>query len=139
MKKVTRFLTSLTIASILLLSSCTKNDDVIPDDSGNTNQSKFAGSWAVSENSKIYGASTYNASITDSSNTSYVFISYLYGFHKKIVASVNASTLTIPSQIIEGNQVTGSGTLENSKRLSFKYYVKITAKQTDTVSAVFTR
>jgi hypothetical protein len=135
---VTHFFTIIAAGGMLFFSACTKDDDLQPDDPSG-DQSQFAGNWSVSETSKIYGVSTYNASIADSSNTNYVLISYIYGFHTKTRATVSGNSLTISSQVIEGNQVSGSGTLENARRLSLKYYVKISSKQTDTVTATFTK
>lgn len=139
MKKAARLLTLITVCGVLFFSSCTKDDGTDPDDPTADDQTKFKGNWAVSEVSKDFGSSTYNLTIADSSNASYVLIAYLYSFRKKTYATVNGNSMTIPTQIIEGNEVSGNGTLENSKRISLKYFVKSTKTHYDTVTAVLTK
>ncbi len=138
MRKAANILALLTIGSILFFSSCAKEDDLEPNDPTDA-ETKFKGNWAVSEKSKDFGTSTYNLTITDSTNSNYVLIAYLYGFGKKTHATVNGNSMTIPTQIIEGNEVSGNGTLENARRISLKYLVKTTKTHYDTVTAVLTK
>ncbi len=90
------------------------------------------------KNSKEYGTSTYVATI-DYATAATVTINKLYSLSKGTVASVNGNNLTIQSQTIDGLNIFGTGTRENNNRISFKYYVQLTAKKADTVSSVFTR
>lgn len=132
---------SLSVAAILFgtlfLASCAKEDEPIPNDSNP--RTKFNGNWYVNEKSKDYGPSTYNLTITDSSNASYILIAYLYGFNKKTYATVNGNSLIIPNQIIQGSNVSGSGMLTSASRMDLKYFVKTTATHYDTVTAVLTK
>ena len=116
------------------MSACTKEDDVTPQDDSTT----FNGKWNVSENSKEYGTSTYVATI-DYATAATVTINKLYSLTKGTVASFSGNNLTIQPQTIDGVTLSGTGVRENSNRISFKYYVELTAKKTDTVSSVFTR
>ncbi len=139
MRKVMNVFALLGMSSILFFSSCAKEDSTDPTDPTEDAQTKFKGNWAVQEKSKDFGSSTYNVTISDSSNASYLLIAYLYGYHKKTVATVNGSNMIIPKQIIEGGEVVGSGVLENSKRISLKWTVKTTTTHYDTVTAVLTK
>lgn len=131
MKNVLRLAGCMSILAIAL-SSCTKEDDVKPEDDSQI----YNGSWNVSENSKEYGTSKYTVTINYLSSAS-VTINKLYSLTKGTVASVNGNNLTIQPQTIDWVSLSGTGVRENSNRLSFKYYVKLTAKKTDTVTICF--
>jgi len=134
MKNVFRIVGCVSVFMMTVLSSCTKEDNVTPDDNG----SSLAGTWNVSENSKEYGPSTYTATI-DVANSTDLTINGLYSLSKGTVAIINGSNLTIQSQIIDGVSISGTGVKENANRVTLKYFVKLTAKKTDTVSSTFTR
>ncbi len=133
-----KFLIFICFSSIVLLSSCAKEEPLDPTDPTDV-RAKFRGNWAVKENSKEYGPSTYNVTITDEVASTNILIAYLYSFKGKTVASVNQSNITIPTQTIDGVNVSGSGLLENSNRISLKYTVQITKAKYDTVIAVLTK
>lgn len=134
MKKVVRIASCFTMMMIAF-SSCTKDDNVTPDD---VDPDTFIGTWNVSETSKEYGASTYVATISSTTGSS-VIINRLYSLTKGTNATVSGKNLTIQPQTIDGLTISGSAVLENVNRISFKYYVQITAKKADTVSSVFTK
>ncbi|MDF2437083.1 MAG: hypothetical protein K0Q95_1459 [Bacteroidota bacterium] len=139
MKKIIPFILAGSLCSALLFSGCEKEEEPEPSTPGATDpRDAFNGNWAVSENSTETGASTYNLTISDSSNASYLLIAYLWGTHTKIRGTVSGSTLTIPSQIVEGNSFSGAGVLANSGRLNITYWVNQGAS-VDTVTAVLTK
>ncbi|HET6227277.1 MAG TPA: hypothetical protein VFF27_13420 [Bacteroidia bacterium] len=135
MKKAVRIASCAMVMLMVALSSCTKDEDVVPDDAP---PETFNGTWNVSENSKEYGASTYVATISSTTGSA-VVINRLYSLTKGTNATVSGKNLTIPSQTIDGLNISGSALLENANRISFKYYVQITAKKTDTVASIFTK
>lgn len=139
MKKAVNLLLAAAFIGTLFLASCAPEEDpqVTPENSDP--RDKFHGNWTVSENSVDYGASTYNCTITDSSASPYIFIAYLYGFNKKIYSSVSGSSFSIPSQIVQGNSVTGSGVLVNANQINLTYYVQTSISHTDTVTATLTK
>lgn len=123
---------------ILFLASCAKDDTSDPTNPQNTD--KFSGNWQISEDSKIYGKSTYNLVISeDPNNTANRFISYLYGFKTKTTATVNGSNISITKQTIDGQNVSGSGVLANNTQINLTYYVQSTATKYDTVTAILTK
>lgn len=138
MKKLISLSASILFFGILFLASCAKEEDE-PEPANSDPRARFHGNWAVSENSKDYGPSTYNVTVTDSSNTSHILIGYLYGFNKRTYATVSGNSISIPSQTIQGNNVSGSGVLTSSTRMDLKYLVQTTSTHYDTITAVLTK
>jgi hypothetical protein len=125
--------------SMVLFSSCAKENETNPDDPTTADQTKFKGNWTVAEESTDFGKSTYSATIADSADGSHLLIAYLYHFHKKAYATVNGNTMSIPAQVIEGVSLSGTGTLENSKRLTLKCLVQTTKTHGDSVTFTLTK
>lgn len=123
----------------LAISSCDPENDQTAAPTSNDAREKFHGNWAVAENSKDYGSATYYCTIVDSSLAPYISIAYLYGFNKKIYSSVSASSIVIPTQTVEGNNVSGNATLINDTKINLIYYVQTTTSHFDTVTAVLTK
>ncbi|MFY9310476.1 MAG: hypothetical protein WAQ28_15635 [Bacteroidia bacterium] len=139
MKNAIQLLLAVIFTGTLFLTSCAPEDDEQPTPTSSDPRDKFHGNWAVSENSVDYGPSTYNCTISDSSASPYIFIAYLYGFNKKLYSSVSGSNFSIPSQIIQGNSVTGNGVLVNANQINLTYYVQTSISHTDTVTATLTK
>lgn len=137
MKKIFLFASAAILMGTLFLSSCAKTDDVNPT-TGDARE-KFLANWYVSENSVDFGTSTYNVTITDSTNASYILFAYLYGYNRKISATVSGNNFSIPAQTIQGNTVSGSGTLTSTNRIDMTYLVRTTGTHYDTVRAVLTK
>jgi len=134
MKKLLSLYSAAALFGILFITSCAKEEDE-PQPTGPT----FRGNWAVSEKSKDFGSSTYNLTISDSSNASYILIAYLYGFNKKTYGIVSGNNFTIPVQSIQGNNVSGTGALKNVNRIEISYLVQTTSTHYDTVGVVLTK
>jgi hypothetical protein len=139
MKKIFNILLATVLMSTLFLASCATDETEEPTPTTTDAREKFHGNWAVSENSTDFGPSTYNCTITDSSVSPYVFIAYLYGFNKKIYSSVSGNSITIPVQIIQGQNVSGNGTLVNADQINLTYYVKTSSTHSDTITATLTK
>ena len=127
------------IFGAVFITSCSTEDDPAATPASSDPRDKFHGNWNVSENSKDYGSSTYNCTITDSSNASHMLIAYLYGFNKKAYSTVSGNNFSIPTQIIQGNNVSGNGALMNTNQINLTYYVQTTSSHYDTVTAVLTK
>lgn len=134
MKINSLLLVSTFLSLPLFFDSCSKEQDPKPTTSSDPN-AKFLGNWIVTENSKLYGPSTYNLTISDSTNNTYILFAYLYGFKTKIKATTSNSNIVIPSQIIEGNSVSGTGLSVSDKQINLTYYVN-SGLNKDTVSSV---
>ena len=139
MKKIIPVSLVAVFCTMLFLASCTKEDNTQNAPTNADPRASFVGNWHVSENSKDYGTSTYNVTNTDSSDASHILIAYLYGFNKKTYATISGSTLSIPQQIIQGNKISGSGTLVNDTHLNLSYLVQTTTTHYDTVSATLVK
>lgn len=140
MKKLLSFAFAGSLFAALMFTGCAKDDETQPETSptGTDPRAAFAGTWAISENSTQTGAATYNVTISDSSNASFLQLAYLYGYHTKIRGTVSGSTMTIPSQVVEGNSVSGTATLANTRRINLTYWVN-QGSATDTITAILTK
>jgi hypothetical protein len=139
MKKIFNILIATVLMSTLFLASCATDETEEPTPTTTDAREKFHGNWSVSENSTDFGTSTYNCTITDSSVSPYIFIAYLYGFNKKIYSSVSGNNITIPVQTIQGQNVSGNGTLVNADQINLTYYVRTTSVHYDTITATLTK
>ena len=139
MKKITIIFAALCVGGILFFSSCAK-EEIEPIDTSGDDLSRFKGDWLVSENSVDNGKSTYNVTIADSATAYFLQIAFLYNLKsKKTYISASGNEITIPKQLISGLYISGTGTLENSKRITLKYLVQSTKTHYDTVTAVLTK
>lgn len=140
MKKVTLFLSALTLTGTLFLASCSKTDDPTTSQSSSSDpRDRFLGSWFNNENSVDNSTASYPVTVADSSNSSYIMFAYLYGFNKKTYATFGGNSFTVPAQTIQGFIVSGSGTLTNSNRIDMTYLVKTSSSHWDTVRSVLTK
>lgn len=140
MKKVANLFALITVCGILFFSSCAKEDDIIPDDPGTDDHSKYIGNWSVSEKSKDNGSSKYTVTISDSTNPSFLQIAFLYGLNKqKTYFTVNGNSVTIPEQVNAGLKLKGTGSLDNTRQITLNYVVQITKTHFDTVKSVLSK
>lgn len=115
----------------------------IDEDDGDT-RDVFEGQWNVSETSKLLGNRNYLVDIESSTSHGSrinLFDFYKLGFSDSVYATVSAilsETATIPSQILHGHEINGSGTLVNDNLINFTYYVD-DGNDIDTVEAAYTR
>ncbi len=139
MKKLFLFASTAVLASTLFLASCSKTEDPAANPASSDPRARFLANWYIQENSSDFGPSTYYVNIIDSSNASYIMFKYLYGYHTRVGATFNGNNFTIPTQTIEGNIVSGTGTLSNSSRIDMTYLVRTAGSSYDTVRAVLTK
>lgn len=120
------------ISLLIFAASCKK------DENNDTNLSgSFVGNWALNENSNDFGPSTYNVTISDTSGN--INFAYLYGFNQKIFGLASGNAFTIPVQLVQGSNVSGSGVLTSTTRIDMTYYVQSTGSHYDTVVAVLNK
>lgn len=139
MKKSIQFLFAGSLFTLLFLASCAKED---PEESGPVSsdpRAAFHGHWLIAEHSSVTGNSSYYVDITDSTNASFMLFSYLNGYHTKIRATVSGSNFSIPSQVVEGNNVSGGGTLTNANQINMSYLVWLGGSSYDTITASLTK
>lgn len=128
-------LLSMLLTSIVF--SCQKLDDATDDERDN-----LVGSWTCSENGQEYGHQNFSVSISKSTaDTTKIIIDNFYGQGAgfKVNAKINNLNLTIPSQSVDGYQISGSGSIaSNYKTLNLTYTV-VGGGSTDHVTAVLSR
>jgi hypothetical protein len=118
-------LIALLFSGFTFLTSCQK-DEVAP--SGD--QSPFVGTYAVAETSSTIPASNYAITISQSAGQPNTIEIGNFGdiLKKNVLATVDGTTLTIPSQVFNGDNntkitITGTGKLEG-KTLNFTYTLR---------------
>jgi hypothetical protein len=113
------------IALLLLFTMITISceDDTETDDP----RDKITDSWKCQEKSAVFGETTYTVDITkSSSDSSMVLIDNFYqlGAGIKVKAKLNGLSLTIAKQTIDGNLITGSGSISSGyKTITWSYTV----------------
>ena len=118
-----RFFAFSVFASIFF-SACKK--DSPSQQQGSDIRDQYVGVWECQENSAQNGLSTFDVVMNKSSVSSQITISnfYNYGPTFEPYATLNSTgdQITLPSQILQGNSLQGSGTLQ-SNNISFTYTV----------------
>jgi len=114
----------------------------IPEDDDSIDQrDKFLGNWNCTETaSQNPNPITFTVNITkDELTENDIYISNFYhlGFDEKTKVLVNYNSLNVPSQVVCGMSINGSGTYSQNK-INMLYYVNDGA-DIDTVNAVFSR
>jgi hypothetical protein len=97
--------------------------------------------WTCSETSTQAGSSTYTILISKSTtNSAEVLLENFYdiGSQYKARVSVSGNTLTIPQQLLNGNQLNGSGSMSGNNAFSLTYYIN-NGSSIDTCTATCTR
>ncbi|UCG26743.1 MAG: hypothetical protein JSV24_07110 [Bacteroidales bacterium] len=134
MNKNTIYLTGLFLF-IMFLISCETLEELEYDSIFDT--------WLCEENSEVFGNSTYYVDISEHSSDSTVIIIdnfYNLGYGIEVTAQKSGLSLTIPSQVADGNTITGNGYISaNYRTINFSYTVNDGSGELDHVTAVYTR
>lgn len=138
MKKINPFLKTATILGLVLLASCTpeEDNDPTPVDS----RDKYVGTWSCAEKSQVYSDYSYQANIKKSTiNTSDVLIENFYnlGFNTSVTASLSSNSFTVSQQTVSGQVISGNGTSSNSSTIKFSYTANDGGNVTDSVTVTF--
>ncbi len=140
MKKIILPVLAATLIGMLFLNSCAKDDTTTPETTSSGDpRAKFHGHWFISEHSSMAGNTSYYVDIADSSNTTNILFAYLNGYHTRIRATVSGNNLTIPLQVVEGNNVSGGGSVVNANQVNLSYLVGLGGSSYDTITAVLTK
>jgi hypothetical protein len=120
---------------LLFVGACETLDELGPG-------SIFA-TWFCVENSEIYNETNYFVDISQHpSEQGKIVIDNFYnlGYGKEITATQNGYSIAIPSQIVDGNTISGSATIAaDYRKISLTYMVDDGGGQIDNVTAVYTK
>lgn len=98
--------------------------------------------WRCEETSEIFGKSAYLVDISKSfSDSSNIILDNFYnlGFGVEVVASLSGFKVNIQPQIVDGNTISGKGTIAgNYRSINFDYTVDDRGSKIDNVTAIFT-
>lgn len=120
------------------LPGCQPDETTEPTD----DRDKFVAAWSCAENSTQSQNSTFNIDINKSTTvTTQVEMENFYnvGFANKAKAEISGSSVTIPSQLYNGKQLHGSGTMVSNNTITLTYYVDLGSGTIDTCTATLTR
>lgn len=103
--------------SVIMLQSCTKEEDALTDD-----RDKLVGSWSVVSSGSISGNLTYTLEISkgSSSNTQIVMKNFdKQGSATSLFAEVSGNSISF-NGVVSSSTINGTGTYGNSK-ITFNY------------------
>jgi hypothetical protein len=134
MKTINKITAAAFTLALMTFVAC--EDPDVPDE-GDVRE-KYVASWTCTE---VGGMPPYTVTISlDPSNSSQVLLGNFHYFgageHAKAIATAN--NLTIPSQELCANTISGSGTLTTTTKITMKYYVN-NHSTIDTVNATYTK
>jgi len=130
----------IALTAIALLPGCQPEEE--PEPTPSDDRDAFVDTWDCDETSSQTGFTSFNVHINKSTtSSSQVLIENFYnvGFQFKAVANVSGSTLVFPSQIYNGNTLTGNGTKVSANTINLTYYVDQGGGNVDTCTAVLNR
>jgi hypothetical protein len=109
----------ITSAVLILLTACETLEDLGPDSIYDT--------WYCVENSEIYNETNYYVDLSKHpTEDGKIIIDNFYnlGYGIEVTASLSGFSISIPSQIVDGNTISGSGTITSGyKTIDFSYTV----------------
>lgn len=119
----------------VLLGACEALEDLGPDSIYDT--------WYCVETSEIYNQTNYYVDLSKHpSEDGKIIIDNFYnlGYGMEVIANLTGLSITIPAQTVDGNAISGSGTIASSyKTLSFTYTVDDGGGTIDHVTAVYSK
>ena len=134
MKRFHKISLGIIVLLIITLNACDTNIDPPDQDDVRT---KYVATWTCKEE----GGPTYSVSVSlDPGNSTQVLMGnfHMLGSGEKAYAIATTNNVTIPSQQVAGNTISGSGTLVNANRIEMNYSVD-DLSGVDNVVATFTK
>ena len=107
------------ISFVAFLASCSQEEDPVP---GTDDRQKFYGAWNIDANGSHSGHLAYTIEIladTPSNAISMKNFDFL-GNTFYTYAQVDGNSVNIPSQVVDGNTISGSGSYSNGQ-ITFSY------------------
>ena len=139
-----RLLKNLTgiLSVILLVTSCEFGEEIDPDNSGDP-RDNIVDTWRSTEISAIYGKSSYLVDISkEPLDSTEIVLSNFYnlGIDTEVKGTLNGYRIHIPVQEVNGNQLSGEGTIAGDfSAIDFVYEVDDGSGEKDNVTAEFNR
>jgi hypothetical protein len=115
MKTIRNIIAAMAIGATVFLASCAK-DQNDPTGSGDA-RDKYTGSWTCNESSQQHGSSTYTMTIIkDVTSSNQVIAKNFYGLGTttNTIIVIDGNNMTIQSQVVSGNTLSGSGSYSNA-------------------------
>lgn len=120
MKGIRNIGSVILIGATLFLASCAKDDDT---EATGDDRDKYTGTWTFNETSQVFGTSTYTVTVTKDNTSANQIIAknfYHLGSNTNTFVVVDGNNMTIQSQLVSGNTLSGTGSYSNSN-LTFSF------------------
>ncbi len=118
----------------VVLNSCESLEEYGPDSIYDT--------WYCVENSELFGQTSFYVDLSKHpSEDGKIILDNFYnlGLGKEVIANLSGLSISIPSQVVDGNTIAGSGTIASDyKTINFTYTVD-DGGDVDNVAAQFKR
>src|ERR1041385_2541425 len=114
MKWLRNIIAFIAVGGTLFLASCAKDDN--NNSTAGDDRDKFTGTWTANETSQQHGSSTYTMTISkDVTSASQVIAKNFYalGNSTNTIIVVDGNNMTIQSQSVSGNTLSGTGSYSN--------------------------
>ena len=140
MNRISLLAFAVILLGALFLTSCKKTESAAPSSTTATPtpSGNFVGNWYDTETNSI--SSNIYQVVIEAPNSSTILFTGLYGFNRtlKVSANVMGNNFTIPSQVVDGSSVSGSGVLTTPNQINMTFVVN-NGLNTDNVTAVLTK
>lgn len=144
MKIQNRFAAIVLISMALIVNACQKDDnsEVAPTTDA---RDKYTGSWTCAEtNTKTNKKNTFTVSISKSSaNSSELILSNFSNIGSSstfnVKSSLSGTSISIPSQEVSGDNISGSGSVASDVKINFSYTVDDHNGSPDAYAAIYTK
>lgn len=133
MKTLIRTSKIISLLILMMIWACEVDPEPEPTD--------YSGTWNCNEQSSLYGSQSYQIQISNDAvfyGRIYLANFYNLGYSEKATLELYGFDVDIPSQTIAGKNLSGSGSILNSKKMEFTYVIN-DGIDADTVSSVITR
>lgn len=132
--KTKDFFKIIVLSVVIFANSCKQEE--------NTNFDTIEGNWSCSETSSEFGTQQYDVKITrDSQDTTKYYFDNFYqlGLGTKAYGYLDEYSVTIPTQILDGQTLNGTGEVSESfKSMTLTYTADDGGGVIDNISATYT-
>jgi hypothetical protein len=100
--------------------------------------SKISGNWQCNETSEVFGSTNFSVIISRTGNLQEIEITNFYNLaNRHVIATVDGQDIMIPEQNVDGNIISGDGTISKDfSQIELYYEVDDQSGPIDHVNAV---
>lgn len=110
---------AIVTACLFFITSCAPEEEDI-----SFTAEEMAGTYSCSENSQVFGQSSYEVAVTRSTSASDQIIIenfYQLGAGTFVTVNIRGSNLLVPQQVVNNIVISGDGVIVNENRMNLNY------------------